>query len=294
MDLMIKYRNERKAEGATAAELSIYDGKIHSMLSSCDQTANTLDMELLLYRKQKVAEGASRDIIALIEKQIHKQFGLTPARIGDVIVRSISGSSVNVSIDFNNSTIEDLYDRVAAAIGSHSSAIRIIQHGKYIENSNTSLMSINIKPGDTVNYCMKMGCNGRCCEMNYNIMYDALLRSKQNQLSLMKKEDIHEFAREFAMAQTSFMKSGATKPFSTSEPVECFLTPSRTSPPLFTTKVLNLNAFKALVGTCTKKTELSSMTQSVDVESPPPSPPPLPQPQSEVAAISLNVEDLYG
>ena len=290
---MIKYRNERKIEGATAAELSIYDGKIHSMLSSCDQTANNLDMELLLYRKQKVAEGASRDVITLIEKQIHKQFGLTPARIGDVIVRSISGSSVNISIDFNNSTIEDLYDRVAAAIGTHSTAIRIIQHGKYIENSNISLMSINLKPGDTVNYCMKLGCNGRCCEMNYNIMYDALLRSKLNQLSLMKKEEIHEFAREFAMAQTAFMNSGTPKSPSAFEPAECLLVPSRNSPPLFTTKVLNLDAFKALVGACQTRGEVqSSKMPTVDVESPPPSPPPPQQP--EPTSISLNVEELYG
>lgn len=292
MDIMIKYRNERKAEGATPAELSIYDGKIQSMLSSANQTSNNLDMELLIYRKQKVAEGAPRDIIALIEKQIHKQFGLTPARIGDVTVRSISGTSVTVSIDFNNSTIEDLYDRAAAALGTHSTAIRIIQHGKYIENSNVSLMSINIKPGDSVSYCMKLGCNGRCCEMNYNIMYDTLIRSKLNQLSLMKKEEIHEFAREFAMAQTAFMSPGSVKSPSAFQPVECFVTPSHNSPPLFTTKVLNFDSFKALVGACqTRGVEVSSKKQSVDVESPPPSPPPL---EPQVASISVNVEDLYG
>lgn len=84
MELMIKYRNDRKAEGAKMSELSLYDDRIYSMLTSTNNT-NTLDIELLIYRRQMKEEGASDVIISYIDKHIHATLTKTPIRTIDTV-----------------------------------------------------------------------------------------------------------------------------------------------------------------------------------------------------------------
>jgi len=201
MDLMLKYRNERKAEGATAAELKIYDGKIHSLMSTGCQKKNDLDMELLIYRRQRLSEGALMTDIALIDKQIHRQFGATPSRIGDVLIRRLdSKDDLRVSVDFNNSSIGDLYTRVAGALGVSSGRMRLIFKGKHLDNSDRSLTEIHLEPGDAIGFCMKLGCDGRCCDQYYNMMCDGLLRSADT----MFKDYTPEHIQKVLVAYSNF------------------------------------------------------------------------------------------
>jgi hypothetical protein len=75
---LVKYRNDRKAEGASKLELSVYDNRIYAIFNSTSNIIDKLDLELLLYRRQMKEENASNDIIINIDKHIHASLSKKP------------------------------------------------------------------------------------------------------------------------------------------------------------------------------------------------------------------------
>jgi len=205
MDLMIKYRNDRKTEGATLAELRIYDGKIQALMSDSErlQKKSALDMELVIYRRQRQAEGASYVELAAIDAAIQTQFGDSPALVGDIMVRRMPPhENLYVSIDFNNATVGDLYNRVAAALGIDAYRMRLILRGRHIENVDASLRFHHINPGDSVGFCMKLGCNGNCCDMFYGTMCDANQRLAADMFKEHSADDVRRIYALTALSKT--------------------------------------------------------------------------------------------
>ena len=94
MEILIKYRNDRKKEGASLAELNGLDGRINAhMSSSPPNEAKALDLELLSYRRSidegyDYANGLSKaEFLARLDKQIFRLLGSKPARLVDIQVK---------------------------------------------------------------------------------------------------------------------------------------------------------------------------------------------------------------
>ena len=205
MDTMITYRNSRKAEGATLAELRIYDGKIQALLSSSErlQKKNARDMELVIYRRQRQLEGATAAELAPIDAAIYAQLCGSPALIGDILVRRMPPQeNVYVSVDFNNAMVCDLYNSVAAALGVDVGRLRLILRGKHIENVDASLRIYHLTPGDALSFCMRLGCNGRCCDMFYGSMCDANVRLAAEMFKGHSADDVRRIYALTALSKT--------------------------------------------------------------------------------------------
>jgi len=203
MDTLIKYRNERKKEGASTGELRGLDGRINKLLSGSDTGA--LDLELLVYRRQIAELGCGHigwDFLNRLDKHIYHTLGSKPARIGDIKVASIGMTKHTevISVDFNNETVRDLGSKAACALGLNANYIRLILGGKHLENLDQILSSIHFTADSTVFVCQRLGCNGRCCEMGYSFLSDAMLRDTKGLLSTLSDEKLHEL----------FMVSAAT------------------------------------------------------------------------------------
>jgi hypothetical protein len=115
MDYLIKYRNERKNEGASKAELNGLDGRINAAFSS---GIIPMDLELLKYR-EVVATGGNKDFLERLDTHIFHQLGAKPARIVDVAVNTPanSASGLYVAVDLANETIGDLSTKAHTALG---------------------------------------------------------------------------------------------------------------------------------------------------------------------------------
>lgn len=191
MDLIIQYRNERKQEGATKAELSLYDGQIRAFDSSSPSKSALLP-ELLIYRRQLKEEGVSSESIALVDKMIYSTVGNTVARIVDIKIRQIKGAEFAVSVDLNNETVENLLKKVANTLGKPSSLVRLIYKGRHLEYDESRLLcELGIGIEDSVGLCFRMGCDGRgCCDSSYNMLCDALLRKSDDLFKGRTEEEI--------------------------------------------------------------------------------------------------------
>ena len=217
MEILIKYRNERKNEGATAGELNGLDGRINAMMSSSSgDAAAKLDVELLLYRRQLVAEGKGhyyewqqrqlvpegpvsgqrQELLERLDATLFHLLGSRPARVVEVYVQTIGDSELKgfpVSVDLANETVGDLASKAAAVLGwSSTAAFRIILRGKHLGDLGQTLSEAHVRPKDRVFLCLKLGCNGRCCEMNYSLMADGLLRDVRNVLHEVSPEELHK------------------------------------------------------------------------------------------------------
>jgi hypothetical protein len=200
MDALIKYRNERKKEGATSAELLGLDGRINALFSKMDRTGSgsseDLDLELLTYRRS-VLEGHDYEIkselIKRIDRHIHKVLGSSPARIGDVKVchATTVKREVLVSVDLNNMTVEDLARKATKMLGLHGRTLRIISGGRHLEPVRL-LSDYHIKSESVVFACERLGCDGNCMANGYNMLSDALLRDSAYILKELGPDKIHE------------------------------------------------------------------------------------------------------
>jgi hypothetical protein len=194
MEVLVKYRNDRKKEGASLGELKGIDGRINSLFSSASKQ-DTLDIELLMYRKQLKIEGANSELLSRIDTCIYHMIGTNPSRILDLSVCTL-GDSLNeipVSIDSNNETVRDLTIKAAAALGfSGPHHVRLICSGKHIDNLDAPLSSYHFKNGTKIFICGRLGCNGKCCEQQYNSLYDAYLRDTYNLFKDISPDTLHK------------------------------------------------------------------------------------------------------
>ena len=212
MDTLIKYRNDRKKEGASAGELRGLDGRINSLLSSSD-TGN-FDLELLVYRRQIAEQGGGHigwDFLNRLDKHIYHALGSKPARIGDLKVASIGMTKHTeiVSVDFNNETVRDLATKAAGVLGLDMHSIRLIFAGKHLDNLDLPLSAIHFATDSTVFACQRLGCNGRCCEMGYSMLSDLMRRDAVGMLKTLSDEKLHEL---FMVAAYAHSQMKANKP----------------------------------------------------------------------------------
>lgn len=211
MDSLIKYRNDRKKEGASLGELRGLDGRINKLLSSSN--TGVLDLELLVYRRQIAELGGGHigwDFLSRLDKHIYHALGSKPARIGDIKVASIGMTKHTevVSVDFNNETVRDLATKAACALGLNVHSIRLIFAGKHLENLDQTLSGIHFAADSTVFACQRLGCNGRCCEMGYSFLSDSLLRDTNELLKTLSDEKLHELFMVAASAYSQMKPKG--------------------------------------------------------------------------------------
>jgi hypothetical protein len=180
MEILIKYRNDRKAEGASQAELNGLDGRINAHLSSSPSNdAKALDLELLSYRRS-IAEGFSglnkAEFLMRLDTHIFHLLGSKPARLVEMKIKSIATEQTYVvAVDLCNMTVRDLLNKACVILGIHGDA-RIIVQGKHYDDLDISLDSSGIRETDTVVVCKRLGCDGRCCSVSYGMLCDAMLR----------------------------------------------------------------------------------------------------------------------
>jgi hypothetical protein len=195
MEVLIKYRNERKKEGASQAELNGLDGRINACMSIAGQEKTAFDIELLNYRAQIAsASPVNKDLLARLDTHIFHQLGSTPAKIIVVKIRTISmgpGEGVPVAVDVNNETVGDLGMKAVAAAGLTGN-YKIIYNGKHHDDLTRPLSTTGLTVDSIVVICKRLGCDGNCCDRTYSMLADALYRDANKLFKNVKPELIHE------------------------------------------------------------------------------------------------------
>lgn len=211
MEILIKYRNDRKAEGASLAELNGLDGRINVHLSSSPPNeGKALDLELLSYRRSIVERFSGQnksDFLMRLDKHIFHLLGSKPARLAEMKVKSIASEQTYlVAVDLGNETVRDLLNKACTVLGIQGGA-RLIVQGKHHDDLDISLDSSGIRESDTVVICKRLGCDGRCCSVGYGMLCDAFLRDTH---ALFK--DISEAERHKIFVAMSKLKELSSKP----------------------------------------------------------------------------------
>ena len=204
MEVLIKYRNERKKEGASQAELNGLDGRINACMSTAGQEKTAFDIELLNYRAQIAsASPVNKDLLARLATHIFHQLGSTPAKIIVVKVRTISmgvGEGVPVAVDINNETVGDFGLKASAAIGL-TGHYKMIYNGKHHDDLSRPLSSTGLTVDSTVVIGKGLGCDGYCCDRGYSMLADAMYRDAHKLFKDVKPEVIHELFVVFSNLQ---------------------------------------------------------------------------------------------
>jgi hypothetical protein len=189
MEILIKYRNERKKEGASIGELSGLDGRINSLFSD---PSSTFDLELLIYRRTVLEEGGSKEFLARIDKQIFHTLGSKPANIIDITVETISKlNSKTIAVDLNNETIGSLGKKAASALGV-TDKYKLIFLGKAHESLDLPLSSTNLKSGNTVIVFKSINIKDLEIARNYNMLCDSFYRDTTASFKHLSTETIKE------------------------------------------------------------------------------------------------------
>jgi hypothetical protein len=80
--------------------------------------------------------------------------------------------------------------------------MRLILRGKHIDNVDASLHIYHLSPGDALSFCMRQGCNGRCCDMFYGSMCDANVRLAADMFKGHSAEDVRRIYALTALSKT--------------------------------------------------------------------------------------------
>lgn len=189
MDYLIKYRNERKNECASKAELNGLDGRINAGFSS---GVVPMDLELLKYREAVAASG-NKEFLARLDTHIFHQLGSKPSRIIDVAVNTPanSASGIYVAVDLANETIGDLSSKAHTAIGSKKQG-RLIFMGNCYEDPKKPLSETPLCAGAMV--VIVGGHRREDVEIaqNYARLCDANLRSAKKLFDKVPADKLHE------------------------------------------------------------------------------------------------------
>lgn len=171
MDLLIKYRNDRKLEGAAAQELALYDSKIHAMLAGDDLGLKAGDGDLLTYRLQMVLDGVNNGVISQIDKVIYKALSKSIVKLVDVVVYTFASNlDLHISVDVNNSTVGDLRREIIGRWKSDANS-QLIFRGRHLSNFELKLSELNLQHGDKFSLCSQKACfDNDCCYIHYHMM----------------------------------------------------------------------------------------------------------------------------
>jgi len=189
MDYLIKYRNERKNEGASKAELNGLDGRINAAFGG---GAVPMDLELLKYRSA-VAAGGNKEFLERIDTHIFHQLGSKPARIVDIAVNTPanSPSGVYIAVDLANETIGDLSSKAHTALGCKKQG-KLIFMGTCYEDPKKPLADTPLCAGAMV---VIVGGHRRedvDFAQNYARLCDADLRVAKKLFDKLPADKLHE------------------------------------------------------------------------------------------------------
>jgi len=277
MEHLIKYRNDRKKEGASFGELNGLDGRIHALINRPEsELQKSLDLELLQYRNS--VQG-NRELVARLDTYIFKVLGSRPANIVDVNVCSVglTKKMIPVSVDLANETVGDLAQKAAAVLGfSGASRLKLILSGRHLQYPDMLLCEANIKADSTVFGCGTLGCNGNCCEIGYSMLCDAMLRKA----ALMKDvpaDKLHQIFMGLSRARMGSTASTAVvEAVGAVEASEARLIPPAVS------RLCAMLSERTMTDDSIKCVPLTFCPMSQTIQS---RPPPLPE---------SDIEDLYG
>ena len=218
MDVLIKYRNERKKEGASLSELKGLDGRINALFST-QVDGESFDIELLLYRKQIAETYTGKDcpdFLSRIDKYIYIALGSKPACVIDVKVCFVKDDAKKenvVSVDLNNEYVKDLLQKAASVFGLKPNTINLIFYGKHLNVLTNTLVDVpNLGNNSTVYICRKIYCDNDCAELKYGMLCDALLRDTQSMFKDMTDEKIHNLFLIYSRMNSCATEAVCTKP----------------------------------------------------------------------------------
>ena len=200
MDILIKYRNDRKKEGASKAELNGLDGRINAFLSTSN-TEEQLDLELLVYRRHLVEANADKEFIERVDKKIFHLLGSKPAHLIELIAVDITGvdKGITVCVDKANESIGDLESKAATALGISSDCkFKLIFGGKHHSDPKAPLSNINLISGDKIVICRTLSCKGSCEAREYSNLCYARLRAFKETFAGMSDEKIDKLFKLFS------------------------------------------------------------------------------------------------
>ena len=188
MDILIKYRNDRKKEGASKGELAGLDGRINSAFST---GLGTMDLEILTYRQQ-IAETGNAEFLERIDKHIFHLLGSKPANIVDVKVATVSRTTdLTVAVDLSNETVRDLSSKVHTVLGCAKKG-KIIFRGNTYEDSNKPLSETPLRAGDAVVLIGGNSATDVAESQIYARLCDANLRDAKKLFDNFPADKLHE------------------------------------------------------------------------------------------------------
>jgi hypothetical protein len=133
MDNLIKYRNDRKSEGATPMELKPIDARITTLLGRAAQL--TVEVLPLGPATVKVLDGT------------------------DSVMRS--AAPYDITIDLATGTVGDLAQKACKVIDIGFMGVKLVNGGKHLDQA-TPLRSTWIRDGSLVAICNRPDCDGAC------------------------------------------------------------------------------------------------------------------------------------
>jgi hypothetical protein len=147
MDNLIRYRNDRKNEGATLAELKPIDDRIATLMSEQEKPRPR-------------------------EKRWHVEvlpLGMATVKVVETGVACAGSRDVNVNLE--TETVGDLTTKACKALGIIAFGVKLVNGGKHLD-ANTLLRCTWIREGSHVAICSRLGCDGHCmaatiCEPPY-------------------------------------------------------------------------------------------------------------------------------
>ena len=189
MDYLIKYRNDRKKEGATKAELNGLDGRINASFSN---GVHPMDLELLMYRRE-IAAGGDKEFLARLDKHIFHQLGSKPANIVEVAVSSLAkvASGVYIAVDLANETIGDLSTKANTALGREKQG-KLIFMGNSYDDPKKPLSETPLCSGAMVVIIDEHRREHIEIAQTYARLCDADLRSAKKVFDGVSAEKLHE------------------------------------------------------------------------------------------------------
>lgn len=190
MSHYIEYRNARKKEGASVAELALLDGCVRTnmklVVSDCP------NIVMMNYRLQRQLEGANNDEIALLDKHIYASLGTKISKIVDIRGRLMPDKMYTVSVDINNETIGHIKNKFASVMESDCDDFLLIFRGQHLTGNTSLLLSeIGLSENDIIGIC-KAGAHTEenCCFITYNMLCDALLKEMVDPLKGLSDKEL--------------------------------------------------------------------------------------------------------
>jgi len=137
MDNLIKYRNDRKSEGATIDELKPVDAQITTLLK----------------RSQMVWA------VEVVPKAVRGEMSVKILDGTDSMLRS--GVPYTVVANLDTETVGDLAARACKVIGVGFMGVKLVNGDTHLDLT-TPLRSTLIRDGSLVAICNRLNCNGTC------------------------------------------------------------------------------------------------------------------------------------